>query len=150
MRVVKRDDFLNKSDLISYGVGPGDQNPMWGKHHTESHKQYMSQKMMGVHAGEASPYFGKTWEDVMGIEVATKKRLDCSNRTLGKNNPMYGKKHTKESKIKMALHRRSTLGELNPNARQIIIDGISYQTIQSACDILDLSYYKVRKILGDF
>lgn len=68
-----------------------------------------------------------------------------SDNMKGENNPMYGKKHRDETRIKMSKNKKPQNGKYNPNSKKIIIDNILYDTIMDACNILNMSYYKVKK-----
>lgn len=38
---------------------------------------------------------------------------------IGKNHPMFGKKHSKESKLKMSINHNRFYGALNPNSKRV-------------------------------
>jgi len=99
----------------------GANNPMYGKHHTEESKKQMSEKKIGVFAGEKHYLFGKhhseeTKEKIRQKAVGrpsarkgkkhseeSKKLMSESKKgkMVGINNPMYGKRHSEETKEKM-------------------------------------------------
>ena len=60
---------------------------------------------------------------------------------IGKNNPMYGKKRPD-----LTLKNKSGVNAFK--GIPIIINDVNYNSIQEAMKILNLSYYKLRKIIG--
>lgn len=80
----------------------------------------------------------------------------------GSKNPFYGKKHSEETKLKIAqreykkgedhhFYKTKTKtsfkeGEGHPHSIQITIDGVKYGSIQQACKILKLHRRKVIKL----
>lgn len=71
------------------GKNIGKNNNMFGKHHSDESKKKMSESKKGKYSGDKNPMYGKR----------------------GKNNPNYGKKRTKESRIKMSIAQH---GENHP------------------------------------
>ena len=69
----------------------GEDNPMYGKHHTEETKQKLSEALKGKLAGEKNPMYG------IHLEFSEERRNEISDRNkrigkwVGENNPMYGK-----------------------------------------------------------
>lgn len=61
---------------------------------------------------------------------------------------MYGKTHTETVKTNMVKNRRNYSGSNNPNARSITIAGIIYNSIKDAMSMLNLSSYKILKIIN--
>jgi group I intron endonuclease len=73
-----------------YGVQLfGEDNHMFGKHHTEETKQKISEKLIGVMSGEKNPMYGVHLE----VSEGTRKKISESLTGLmvGEKNPMYGK-----------------------------------------------------------
>jgi len=99
----------------------GIDNPMFGREHSEESKKVMSEKKIGVFAGEKHPLFGKhhseeTKEKMRQKAVGRpsarkgKKHSEESKKLMsemkkgklvGINNPMYGKRHSEDTKEKM-------------------------------------------------
>ncbi|MCJ7747878.1 MAG: NUMOD3 domain-containing DNA-binding protein [Desulfobacterales bacterium] len=75
----------------------GERNPFFGKHHSKSTKQKLSNALSGRHLSEDA-----------------KQKL--SNAFLGENNPLFGKHHTEVAKQKMSNRRKANplLGAKNP------------------------------------
>ena len=81
-------------------INRGKNNGMYGKHHTEQTKAFLS--YWAEFERDNSPYRTKEFRQKM------------SQITSGSNNGMYGKKHTEESKQKMSINSKGkTTGEKN-------------------------------------
>lgn len=63
----------------------GKNNPFYGKNHTENSKVKSSEYRNAV----SSRISGKTYEELYGIDTATKVKKIRSDRWMGENNPMY-------------------------------------------------------------
>ena len=68
----------------------GENNPLFGKHHTEESRKKMSEALKG----ENNPFYGKHHTD--------KTRRKMSEVKKGENNPFYGKHHTDKTRRKMS------------------------------------------------
>jgi hypothetical protein len=90
----------------------GENHPFYGKKHSEEARQKMSE----AKRGENSPFYGKNHSE------ETKQKISESRR--GENHPFYGKKRTEETKQKMMMS--------NPNRKEVIIDGVTYSSINEA------------------
>lgn len=79
----------------------GENNPNYGKHHSDETKQKISKANKGKCVGDKNPMYG-------------------DHRFAGENNPNYGKQRPEETKTKIsnALIGQST-GENNPRARAV-------------------------------
>lgn len=62
------------------------------------------------------------------------------------NNPFKDKKHSDISKQKM---RNAKLGKPSKRKRKVIINGIEYESITSAMEILNISTKKIYKLLKE-
>ena len=81
-------------------VTAGEKNGMYGKHHTEETKKYLS--------------YWATFKRDNTVYRSQEFKTKMSKLTSGKNNGMYGKHHTQESKEKMSISSKGkTLGEKN-------------------------------------
>ena len=81
-------------------LNSGKNNPMYGKKHSESTKEFLS------HYAE--------FERDNSHYRTDEFRQKMSQLTKGENNGMYGKKHSKESKQKMSINSKGkTSGEKN-------------------------------------
>ena len=101
MKVVGRKDFLNQSDnkridpkLLSK-MRKGKGNPMYGKKLTKEHVRKIIETLVNKYKKIPHPSFGR--------KASLKERKLISQRTRGKNNPMYGKKLSKEARKKMSI-----------------------------------------------
>lgn len=96
-------------------------NPMYGKHHTEESKAKMREAKLGVFVGENSPYYGKhlSEETRKKISEANKGKNAGENNPMydihryGEDNPFYGKCHTQEAKDKISSYARNRPSEVN-------------------------------------
>lgn len=124
---------------------PGEQNPMYGKTHTEEVKAAMS-KAKKLLIGEKHPHFGKpsklkglSYEELYGLEKAEK--LKNARSEIAKQSPKCkgDKHHTKtlESRQKISLRQQ----------KQTTVNGITYESVEKACEALGISYYKLKKLL---
>lgn len=88
----------------------GENNPMYGKHHTDEAKAAISAKM----SGENAPMYGKPPSN-KGVPASPETRAKLSELRQGENNSFYGKHHTEESKEK---NRQAHLGKkASPESR---------------------------------
>lgn len=89
---------------------------------TDEWRKAVSDRMKGKWSGENNPNFGNY---AKYVERSSKSSLhDSVSRVyplIGEKNPMYGKKHTDESKEKISQNRKGKLeGKDNPRARQVV------------------------------
>lgn len=84
------------------GVISGENNPMYGKHHTEETKRKLSEAHKGKYTGENNPMYGKHRSN----EV--KEKLRKANK---------GKKISEETKKKMS---KANKGDKHPQAKKVI------------------------------
>lgn len=83
----EKKEFICNSCRLS-----GENNPFFGKKHSEEFKRRLSQERKGVYfVGEKNPMYGKRSEDFMSEEAIKLKRLKQSLAFKGEKNPMYGK-----------------------------------------------------------
>ncbi|MBR4152304.1 MAG: GIY-YIG nuclease family protein [Selenomonadaceae bacterium] len=76
----------------------GENNPMYGKHHTDEAKAAMSAKL----SGENAPNYGKHLSDDTCAKIAIALSGE-KNPNYGKPSPFKGKKHTDETLAKMSV-----------------------------------------------
>lgn len=81
----------------------GENNPMYGKHHTDEVKAAQSARMKGAN----NPNYGKPPAN-KGVLNTPEARAKRSATSKGENNPFYGKHHTEEAKEKK---RQAHLGK---------------------------------------
>lgn len=84
----------------------GENNPHYGKKHTEETKAAQSAKMKG----ENNPMYGKSPAN-KGVPWTEEQKAAQSTRTKGEKNGFYGKQHTEEAKEK---NRQAHLGKPSP------------------------------------
>ena len=93
---------------------------------TEEWRRFMSEKLRGKWAGENNPNYGNhNWKGENNPNYQNHNWQGKNNPNYGNAlniiNPMFGKKHTEDSKRKMSLNRKGKLtGADNPRARPIV------------------------------
>jgi len=85
LKVIKRDDYLNKSDNVAIAPQFGDNNSS----RRPEVKYKIQQKILQWHETNPNPNLGKLWS-------AERKQKRSEERKMEKN-PFYGHKHTKEN-----------------------------------------------------
>ena len=101
---VKSEDFYNIANGGYVNPHNGEENGMFGKHHTLEAKNKMSKTKKEIYANPNHYIHSKEYS------------MKMSEITKGKKNGMSGKRHTEESKNKMSVNSRGkTLGEKNGN-----------------------------------
>ena len=73
----------------------GENNPFWGKHHTEETKKVLSE----LNEGEKNSFFGKTHSEEFKRELSDSRRGKWG---VGKDNAFFGQTHTAESRRKIS------------------------------------------------
>jgi group I intron endonuclease len=114
--------FENPENHPMYGVHRyGEENPMYGKHHTEETKQIIGAKTKERQSNpENCPMYGKHFSE----EAKIKMREAKIGVYDGENHPMYGKHHSDESKKKISdsksgYNAKNTLQVININTNKI-------------------------------
>lgn len=95
----------------------GINNPMYGKNLTEDHKRKISES---IKKSDKFKQAMKSEERSKKISIQHKGKIiseETKSKLRGTKNPMYGKTHSEENKIKMSF----PLGK-NPNARPVLIE----------------------------
>jgi group I intron endonuclease len=104
----------------------GERNGMYGKTHTEEARKIFSE----VHKGNTYCKGKKASEETR------QKFSEIAKNRIGEKNPFFGKHHTEESKEKI---REKRCGIIPTNAKEIIINDITYISIAEAGRQLDIS-----------
>lgn len=104
------------------GAPSGEQNPMYGKTHSEKARKKISKRHLGRNVSKETKE--KMSEAHSGKSLSDEHRKNISEALLGKNsgedNSMYGKSHSKEVKRKMSeSHLKSKYfgGENHPTSK---------------------------------
>jgi len=97
----------------------GERNGMYGKTHTEEARKIFSE----VHKGNTYCKGKKASEETR------QKFSQIAKNRIGEKNPFFGKHHTEETKEKI---REKRCGIIPTNAKEIIIDDITYISITEA------------------
>lgn len=74
----------------------GENNPRFGKHHTDEHKLMLSK----INTGELNRFFGKSHTDECKKKISDKK----VGTGVGEKNPYFGKRHSTEVRAKMSAY----------------------------------------------
>lgn len=85
---------------------------------------------------------GKTYEEIYGEERGQRLRKLRADQLVGKP------KSEKTRQLWSTNRKGKTIGAKNSNAKPITINGISYGCKQDACAALNLSMYKLNKLLA--
>lgn len=91
-------------------VKTGEESPFYGKTLSEDTKTKISLKL----SGEKNPMHGKTFYDIWNDKYSENEIIEKTNnlinkhkeKSVGKNNPMYGKKHSAESRKKISESKK--------------------------------------------
>ena len=123
----------------------GENNPMYGKHHTEEEKMKISESRKGKYCGENNPMYGRqrTEEEKMKISESRKGKY------CGENHPLYGKHRTEEQKRKQSEAMKGKYcGENHPNARKVIClnDNKIFNTGKECAEYYKLAENTILKI----
>ena len=110
----------------------GENNPFWGKHHTEETKEFLKminvgkkwteeqkKKMSETRKGRKMPPRSEEWkmkqmESQKGRKHTEETRKKMSEKRKGENNGMYGKHHTEEARKKMSEKRINRKDQSKP------------------------------------
>jgi len=96
--VWKRPGYKEKMSKSLKGVRSGENNPMYGKRHSEETRAKMRDSHNDWQVGEKHPMYGKKHS-----EASRAKMRDSHNDwQAGELHPMYGVKHSQESRAKMS------------------------------------------------
>lgn len=115
------------------GTKTGQDNPFYGKTHTEETKKKLSEiakhrtfsretrkKMSESHKGKTP---SQETLDKKSLAMSGEKNPMYGRR--GKNSPHYGKKHSKEHRDKLAESQSKTFYFINPHGEEIIIKNLA-------------------------
>lgn len=121
-------------------------NPFYGKNHTEETKTKLSEARKGIFVGENHPMYGKRGEDnpnfgkrhsnetlykmsiankgeknhMYGKKHSEEARRKISQKLKGENHPLYGKKHSEETRKKMSENHAYVKRENHPRSIKAI------------------------------
>lgn len=147
-------EYNTQNPDFGYNIAPGGQccigedNPWYGKHHTEEAKRKMSMSRKGIPKSEE--FKKKLSEKLKGRVFSEETRQKMSQNhpdVSGDKNPMYGKKidpehqrkmveasKTPEAIQKMKENKIWYSGAENPNAKRVLCieTGVVYKTMNDA------------------
>ena len=101
--------------------------------HDEKKAQEIKDKMSASHANSKNGMFGKQHSPESKEKMSASK-LGNNYGLVGENHPLYGRTRSEETKKKI-----SEGGKKRPK-KPIIIDGIRYDSINQACELLGKTY----------
>jgi group I intron endonuclease len=81
----------------------GEKNSFYGKHHSDDTKRYLRE----------------LWNNNEWSDGVRSKMIENHADVSGANNPMYGRKHTAQSKENMSKNTQKLFSSDNPNARNV-------------------------------
>lgn len=105
---------------------PGKTNPMYGKNHTIETKTKISE----MHKGN------KYRLGAILSPSARKAISEFAKTRVGNLNPFYGKHHSIETKAKIS---KCNLGKKPINMRQVIMDGVTYESVTELSRVLNVT-----------
>lgn len=131
MNVVEKKEWLNRNDCYGPPVGGGENNPFYGRKHSEKTKKHMStkkKKWFSIEENRQKTIDAQQNRDNSAfrtVEFRTKRSIflkECYANgymipasNYGENNGMYGKTHTEQSKQLMSEAKKDKYaGENNP------------------------------------
>ena len=107
------------------------------------------QKLSVALKGKSSPNKGGTtslkgmsYEEIHGIEKSTQLKLVRSSQ-------LKGRQFSKETKELWSVNRKGKgVGGNNPNAKPVVLNGVSYSSVKEAAISLGISVYKLKQLLA--
>lgn len=125
-------------DKLSIAMS-GENNPMYGKTHSEEARNKISQKVIAYNKTHDNYRLGKTFEETFGEEEVIRiKRIlsDAASQRVGEKNPFYGKTHDDETK-KIISDKRKGKYHGSQNT-PVVIDCIEYKSLSEASRALGI------------
>lgn len=123
----------------------GENNGMFGKHHSKETIEKISFKIKEYYITHESIRKGKNFDSIYTPEKAKELRSKFSkiaSQRVGEKNPFYGKKHSQEFKLKLSELRK---GQYNGSQNiPFTIDGVRYESLSQAAKILNLHITVIR------
>ena len=150
---IEKFNTLHEGYNMSQGgdCGPvrhGDKNGMYGKTHTDDAKRAMSNKKkllvgeLHPHFGKQSKLKGKTYEDIVGVEKAAELKHQRSLTLKGIKRPSNGGDNnpSKRPEVRQKISEAKKV--------PVEVQGVIYPSKSDACIALNLSLYKLNKLLN--
>ena len=126
----------------------GENNPFYGKHHTEETRKRISEKIKSERCGENNPMYGK--------HLNKEHKQKISEKLSGENHPFYGKKgilspnygktFTEEHKKKIS---ESHKGKNNPSSKSVYVIELdmTFDTITECAKYLNCTNTNISNVL---
>lgn len=131
MRQVNKKRAVETPD---YGVG--ENNPFYGKHHTDESKKKMSESKKGTQVGQDNPFWGRKHTE------ETRRKMSENHRDVsGANHPLHGKSRPREIIEKL----------IDANSKMVVDTetGVVYSSIIEAARCLGVNYgtlcYRIKR-----
>ena len=94
----------------------GENNPFYGKHHTDEAKQKMSEHAKGKYCGEDNPFYGKHHTDETKQKISESRK----GKYCGEDSPNFGIKRSDEIRKRMSENHANFKGKNNPHALKLV------------------------------
>jgi len=152
LKVVNNPIFLNESDGLSISLEASRQKKSHrtrqkmslyhtGRKRSKEMCESISKSKKGVPLSEQ----GRNSRKIAMNVPSVKERLSEIGKTkTGNLNNFYGKNHTEKTKKTISEKKA---GSVPPNRKSVIVDGIEYESIESAHISTGISKYLIRKTL---
>jgi len=99
-----KNGLMNRTYICNSCVKKGNNNPFYGKKHSQKFKDRLSEERKGVWgAGEKNAMYGINLWDTYSEERTQDIKKRISNTVSGDKNPFYGKHHSEETKRKLSI-----------------------------------------------
>lgn len=109
-----RSAITKKKYVCQSCIKKGENNPFYGKTHSNQTKNLQRQVKLGMYEGKNNPFYGKTHSE------ETKKILSKKCARFGADNPFYGKTHKSETKKKIKLGGDNYRSKLTSREKKLI------------------------------
>lgn len=140
----------NLGEEINQRIGKKMSALLSGIPKTEKHKQALREvwkKKCYEVPYEIRDKIKRTLIETWATMGADERKLKCGHP--GKSNGFFGKTHTEKSIQQMKLKLPNRKGSNNPNAKKVIINGITYSTLNECREKLQISKRKLYKLIGE-
>lgn len=120
MKVIHRDDFLNRTDNRAFRHTPGNFHPWFGRSHTKETKRKISSSL----SGQNNPRFGTHWSDSIKTKISQS---------------LKGKEKTAVTREKMSQAAKLRVGKLHNRVKSVSMNGKIFNTRKEAAEFHNVS-----------